>query len=166
MVYQFVLNQLSSDEKIECEIALPIGALYATNKRVIRFDQGRLSFGSGWFQDLDYKHIVSIKIREQGYFWLLFIVLLILIGVAILYFFKAPDGLIYFLIFLAIILVILSFLRTTFIEFYAPSIKIEDWRIPALTQFVFRHPKELGHFGEFIQTIRMHCFFNIHSPTV
>lgn len=159
MVYQFVVDQLSSEEKIECECEIPNGVLYATNKRIIKFDH--IVWWSGIrFQDLDYKHIVSIKFEVKRYYWLLLVALFVAFGAAVLRGqFGAPDNVLYSVLFFAIIIAILAFLKRLYLCFYAPSIPSRDWIISYDAGFSMKYPKE------FIQTVRKHCFFDKHPSS-
>ena len=118
MVYKFVLDQLSSDEKIECEYQIPNGVLYATNKRIIKFDH--IVWWSGLkFQDLDYKHIISIKFEEKRNYWLLLVasfLVLIVVFLSVSPYANVTEPLEVFLFVSAILFVIFALIKMNYWE--------------------------------------------------
>lgn len=154
MVDQFILDQLSSEEKIEYEhFVKNIDVFwYATNKRILKLKK---SWWTGIsLQDLDYKHLVSIDFEEKRYYWLL--ILAAILGSLGLILIQLKEDIFYWIgiwvVFIAILLVIIAiFYKPTYYQFYAPSISLGDWTI--------MYDIETERAKEFIQTVRKHCFF-------
>ncbi|MBU4339901.1 MAG: hypothetical protein KKD46_03160 [Euryarchaeota archaeon] len=153
MVDQFVLDQLSSEEKIEYEHYVKnIDVFwYATNKRILKYKKNWWTGIS--LQDLDYKYVVSIDFEEKRYYWLL--ILAAILGSLGFLFIQLKEDIFYWIGFLGvtILLVIIAiFYKPTYYQFYAPSIKSGDW--------IIMFDTETERAKEFIQTIRKHCFFD------
>lgn|GEM_PF-4064920 len=142
MVDEYVLNQLSPEEKIEYEHKVGDTTWLATTKRVLKFKKSLV--GDKSLRDLDYKHIVSINLEEKRYYELLILSgLSIMLGLVF-------NGSFLFLILAIIVGAIAIFYRHSYYQFIAPSINLEDWEM---------EDTETKQGKELIQTIRKYCFF-------
>lgn len=164
MADKFVLTQLLPGEEIKYEYSSRQASVIwysdvtwiATNKRIIKYVKE--PFIGRSFQDLDYKHIISIDLIEKRNPWLLIIsIFLAMLGIGIqfqiIYFSTAKElGLVdilkivsYLFIFIAIILAILAvFLKVTYCKFNASSIRKEEWIVIGI---------DLQHLQEFMRVI-------------
>lgn len=80
----FVTSQLCPDENIEYEYMQDTkNGIILTNKRMIRY---RDDWFSKKIEDIDYKHIISVSMIENNYYWLLIISIpMLIIGSNFLY---------------------------------------------------------------------------------
>lgn len=125
MEKDFIVSQTTEDEIIENKYTLNDSwdIWLITNKRIIRYKTGAESI----FEDLDYKHIISIRLVEIRYLWLLiFGIPTLLIGLSLLVSYgKTTEitviGL--FLIIVGIILICAAFLKDRKCEIIAHGTK-------------------------------------------
>ncbi|MFH1248947.1 MAG: hypothetical protein V1660_02240 [archaeon] len=144
MVEEYILNQLSPEEKIEYEHKVGGINWIATNKRLLKFKKNLV--GDKTLRDLDYKHLVSIDLEEKRAWGVLFFGLFL-----ILLSFSFKD---YSVILVSLgILMTLSaiFYKNAYYQFNASSIKLEEWKMQDTKS---KESKEL------IQVVRKHCFFD------
>lgn len=120
----FITSQITEDEIIENKYALNDNwdIWLLTNKRIIRYKTGTESI----FEDLDYKHITSIRMIEINHLWLLiFGIPALLIGLWLLMYSRAGETTIIglFLTIVGIILIFAAFSKDRKCEIIAHGTK-------------------------------------------
>ena len=149
MIDEFVRSQLSPKEKIEYIYEVGDTTWVATNRRVLKYTK---SWTNKDLRDLAYKHIVSINLKEEKYYWLsVFAVFFLFLAYFFIKIFDMPESFIYIFGFFAFIIFIVGILSSnSYYEFNAMSIKPKDWKIK---------DTKSGRGKKFVQIIRSHCFF-------
>lgn len=151
MVDEYVLGELSPKEKIKCEHRVQNINWIVTNKRIIKYRKSLL--GDKSLRDLDFKHIVSINLEEKKHYGLFIVAGILLLLVFI---FRNPVLIIMGLVIAIIVVLYVMIHRSSFYQFNAPSVNLEDWRM------FDTHSKEAR---ELIQIVRKNCFFGEKKRT-
>lgn len=121
--------ELLPEEIIEGGYYVNNNHLSITNKRIILYGYRPYKF----IQDLDYKHIVSIKFVEINYLWRLILAIpLLLTGIIFTMGNKNQNDLInligIIIIGLAIILIITAFVKETYLQIFTTDHKV-NWKL-------------------------------------